>query len=451
MNRLTLSGALVLAMVVAGCSASAPMTDTDGPVAPPPPMGDMEVTAECTDGTADLPDGAMPTDDGITAFDCNNVDLVAYIPLSVFDADQLNDIWGWTDPETNREYALVGLANGTEFIDITNPTEPVVLGKLPTHTVSTVWRDIKVYKDHAFIVSEARDHGMQVFDLTRLRGLASDQGEFTADAHYDQVTNVHNIVINEDTGFAYAVGSGSRGDDLPAECGAPGFHVINIEEPLNPTFVNCFSDASKDLSPVAAPGYTHDAQCILYDEGPDQDYIGREICAASNEDVVTFFDVTDKMDVRVISMAEYPQDAYTHQGWFTEDRRAFLANDELDETNGYVSTQRTLLFNVEDLDAPEFIGVYDSGMTTIDHNLYVLGNYTFMSNYQSGLRIVDHSRILDGEITEVASFDTYPQGTDIGFGGQWSNYPYFPSGLVVASDSNNGFFILRPRLDRVSM
>ncbi|WP_412070471.1 choice-of-anchor B family protein [Rubrivirga sp. IMCC43871] len=431
MTRLSLPGALALALFAAGCSSSmgAMTNDTGGG------MDDMAMAAACVDGAATA---------GDMTFECSNVDLVAHIPLAAFDTDQLNDIWGWTDPQTGKEYALVGLADGTEFIDISNPSMPVMLGKLPTQTVSTVWRDIKVYQDHAFIVSEARDHGMQIFDLTRLRGLTSDQGTFEADAHYDQVTNVHNIVINEDSGYAYAVGSGSRGDDLPAECGAPGFHVINIQDPKNPEFVNCFSDAAKDVGPVSAPGYTHDAQCINYD-GPDEDYVGSEICVGSNEDVVTFFDVTDKMNVRVISMAAYPQDAYTHQGWFTEDRRAFMANDELDETNGFVSTQRTMLFNVENLDEPEFIGIYDSGLTTIDHNLYVVGTLSFQSNYHSGLRIIDHSDVLNGNLTEVGYFDTYPDATEISFGGQWSNYPYFESGLVVASDSNTGFFVLRPR------
>ena len=445
MNRLTLPGALTpstllgvaLALAASGCTSTAPM-DTDRDDAA------MAMVAPCTDGRATLPtDDPASLADG--PFECDNVDLVAFVPLADFDAEQLNDIWGWEDPQTGKEYALVGLDNGTEFVDISDPTAPVLLGKLPTQTVATVWRDIKVYQDHAFIVSEARDHGMQVFDLSRLRGLTADQGEFTADAHYDQVTNVHNLVINEDSGFAYAVGSGSRGDALPAECGAPGFHVINIQDPTNPTFVNCFSDASKDTAPATSPGYTHDAQCIMYD-GPDADYTGREVCAGSNEDVVTFFDVTDKQNVRIISMAEYPLDAYTHQGWFTEDRRGFLANDELDETNGFVPTQRTLLFNVEDLDAPEFVGAHDSGITTIDHNLYVIGDLNYQSNYESGLRIRDHSRMMDGVLTEVAYFDTYPQDTSINFAGQWSNYPYFESGLVVASDSNNGLFVLRPRL-----
>ena len=436
MTRLTLPGALALALAASGCVATAPM-DAAADAEP--------VTAACLDGRATLPTDD-PEDLADGPFDCSNVDLVAFVPLADFDAAQLNDIWGWEDPETGKEYALVGLDNGTEFVDISDPMRPVLLGKLPTQTVATVWRDIKVYRDHAFIVSEARNHGMQVFDLARLRGLTSDQGEFTADALYDGVTNVHNLVINEETGFAYAVGSGSRGDDLPAECGAPGFHVMNIQDPLNPAFVTCFSDVAKDTAPVTAPGYTHDAQCVVYD-GPDADYAGREVCAASNEDVVTFFDVTDKQDVRIISMAEYPLDAYTHQGWFTEDRRGFLANDELDETNGLVPTQRTLLFNVEDLDEPEFLGAYDSGITTIDHNLYVVGDLNYQSNYESGLRIRDHSRMMDGVLTEVGFFDTYPQNTAINFAGQWSNYPYFESGLVVASDINNGLFVLRPRLE----
>ena len=447
MNRLSL-GAFALALLASGCTAAGNVVDDV--------IDDVTsnlALARCVDGTATVPtDNASDLADG--PFDCSNVDLVAHVPLARFDAARLNDIWGWEDPETGNEYAIVGLDNGTEFVDISNPLRPVLLGKLPTATSATVWRDIKVYQDHAFIVSEARDHGMQVFDLSRLRGLTSDQGEFTADARYEGVTNVHNLVINEDTGFAYAVGSGSQGDSLPAECGAPGFHVINIQNPTNPTFVTCFSDASKDTAPVSAPGYTHDAQCITYD-GPDADYRGREICAGSNEDVVTFFDVTDKQNVRIISMAQYPGDAYNHQGWFTEDRRGFLSNDELDETNGTSTTnasgdatQRTLIFNAVNLDEPEFVGAYNSGITSIDHNLYVLGDLNYQSNYEAGLRIVDHSRWAEGALTEVGYFDTYPQDTKVNFAGQWSNYPYFESGLVIASDGNNGLFVLRPTMAR---
>ena len=403
----------------------------------------------CEGGAVFVPD--------VGEFACDGVDLVGRLPVDAFAtdgspaADSNNDVWGWTDPQTGTEYALVGTENGTAFVDLSDPTRPRLVGKLPTATLASPWRDLKVYADHVFVVSEARGHGMQVFDLRRLRDAGDGPVTFDADAVYDRIGSAHNVVVNEETGFAYAVGYrydvGAREAlGLPASCDVPGLHAIDIRDPQAPTFAGCFSDGAKDTGPVSAPGYTHDAQCINYD-GPDADYAGREICAASNEDVVTFFDVTDKSDVRVISMAAYPGDAYTHQNWFTEDRRFVLANDELDEQTGTTATQRTLIFNTEDLDNPEFVGAYDSGMTTIDHNLYVVGNLNYQSNYQSGLRILDHSDAADGVLREVAYFDTYPQGTEINFAGQWSNYPYFESGIVIANDSDNGLFILMPRLD----
>ena len=51
---------------------------------------------------------------------------------------------------------------------------------------------------------------------------------------------------------------------------------------------------------------------------------------------------------------------------------------------------------------------------------------------------------------EVAFFDTYPQSTTAQFNGQWSNYPYFRSGVVVAMDINNGLFVLMPDVLRAS-
>ena len=72
-----------------------------------------------------------------------------------------NDIWGWHDGD--EDYAIVGLTTGTSFVRITDPENPVVLGFLPTHTINSDWSDMKVVNDHAFIISEALRHGMQVF------------------------------------------------------------------------------------------------------------------------------------------------------------------------------------------------------------------------------------------------------------------------------------------------
>ncbi len=394
--------------------------------------------APCVDGLASLP--------GAGSFPCSGVALAGHLPRSAFSVgasgeSDHNDVWGWTDPVTGTEYALVGTANGTGFVDLSVPTRPRLVGKLPTATTPIPWRDVKVYRDHAFIVSEARNHGVQVFDLTRLRGLTGPPTTFTADARYTGLGSAHNVVINEETGFAYAVGS-APGPEMPAACGARGFHAINIQDPQNPTFAGCFSDAAQDAA-SRYPGYTHDAQCVVY-RGPDADYTGREVCFGANEDVVTAFDVTDKQDVLLISQAAYPRSAYTHQGWLTEDHRYLLTNDELDERNGLVPSQRTVVLDYQDLDNPEIAMVYDSGLSTIDHNLYVRGRYAFESNYESGLRVLDVSGVAGGALSEVAFFDTYPTSTAATFNGQWSNYPYFESGLVVANDISNGLFVLRP-------
>ena len=430
-----------LLLVLPGCDLTRAVvqevitTIEDGATTPVP----AEMTAQpydCTDGRA-------------SAFDCGNVDMVSRVAVEVFPGSSRgNDIWGWTDAQTGIEYALVGLDDGTGFVRLADPENPEVLGKLPTTTVATTWRDIKTYRDHAYIGSEATDHGVQVFDLTRLRTLDADPTRVIEyDALYEGVGSSHNVVIDEESGFLYAVGAVSVGASLPAACDAKGFHAIDIRQPKNPTFAGCFSDVAIETGP-RTPGYTHDAQCLVY-AGPDADYRGQQVCLAANEDVLTIFDVEDKMNAEIVSVAEYPGDAYSHQVWLSDDQRWAFLNDELDEMNGNVATQRTLVFDLEDLDNPEFAFAWDSGLPVIDHNLYIKDGYMYQSNYMSGLRIIDIRDVANGELSEVAYFDTFPQGQKVGFGGQWSNFPYFESGLVIANDSKNGLFVLRPNLTRL--
>ncbi|MEP0303044.1 MAG: choice-of-anchor B family protein, partial [Maribacter dokdonensis] len=116
--------------------------------------------------------GSIPCHNGMAGiYPCNGYDLVAHISLDDFSASEANDIWGWTDAETSKEYAIMGLDNGTVFIDISDAENPMYLGKLPTATTASSWRDVKVYEDFAYVVSEANGHGVQVFDLKRLRNV----------------------------------------------------------------------------------------------------------------------------------------------------------------------------------------------------------------------------------------------------------------------------------------
>jgi len=331
-----------------------------------------------------------------------------------------NDIWGWFDSQSGNEYALMGLTTGMAVVDITDPEAPVNMGFLPTNTVSSTWRDIKVYQDHAFVVADAAGaHGMQVFDLTRLRGAAPGQ-TLTADVIYADFANSHNIAINEATGYLYSVGTNTCNE---------GLHIVDISTPTSPVFAGCHSDAE-----------THDTQCVIY-QGPDTDYTGQEICFSSNENHVGIADVTNKAATVTINAVAYPNTGFAHQGWLTEDQRYFLLGDELDEQNFGVPT-RTHIFDMADLDAPVYVSAYEAATTSIDHNLYILGNRVYQANYTSGVRVLEFQNLSNSEIQEVAFLDTYPASDNASFEGLWSVYPYFPSGNVIASDRSNGLFVL---------
>lgn len=358
---------------------------------------------------------------------CQNVNLLSFVPLADFDSGSANDIWGWQDPVTNHEYALIGLNDGTGFVDISDPLNPLVVGKLPTHSIESIWRDIKVYNNYAFIVADYADsHGMQVFDLQQLRDLSTFT-TLTETAHYDNIHSAHNIVINEASGFAYVVGTTSG-----VTCSG-GLHMINIQDPLNPTFAGCYS----------VDGYTHDAQCVIYN-GPDTVYNGRELCFNANTDSVAIVDVTDKNALKEISTKSYSNVAYTHQLWLTADQKYMVVNDELDELNAPAGRRQphTYVWDISDLDEPVLLESYVGQVESIDHNLYIHEGYIYQANYQSGLRVLDAAEISTGQLTEVAYFDTYPTSDAARFNGAWSNYPFFASGSIVVSSIEQGLFVL---------
>ncbi len=370
--------------------------------------------------------GFTPCDNGMAGvYPCNGYDLLAQISLNELSAASGNDIWGWTDSDTGKEYALMGLDNGTAFIDITDTENLIYLGKLPTATSSSAWRDIKVFQDHAFIGAEASGHGMQVFDLTKLRNVGSPPVVFSQDARFTGFGNSHNIVINEATGFAYAVGT-TRSDTYNG-----GAHFVDINDPKNPIAAGGYGDN----------GYTHDAQVVSYN-GPDADYTGREIFIGANENQVVIADVTEKSNPVAISALNYNNLGYTHQGWFTEDQRYFILGDELDEINDGFNS-RTLVFDFTDLDNPVLHTTYLGATSAIDHNGYVNGNDFYLANYTAGMRVLTISDIANRVISEEGFFDTFPANNTASFNGVWSVYPYFESGKIIISDINSGFFVVQ--------
>lgn len=418
------NGQGLAALLTRTASGSWRQTTVSAPVSRPAAVSGRDVN--CNDGKASI-------------FGCQKVTLQAFMPVEAVGGGRgthMNDMWGWTDPQTNKEYALVGRTDGTGFIDVSNPNRPRYLGSLPrtAGTPTSAWRDIKVYKNYAYIVADGSpNHGVQIFDLTRLRKTTATPQTFTEDGHYSKAGSVHNIVIDTLTGYAFLVGVGSGGET----CGG-GLHMVNIKSPLNPEFAGCFQDKGTGRS---GTGYTHDAQCTVY-HGPDTRYTGHEICFSANETAISVDDVTDKANPKGLGRATYPNVAYAHQGWLSEDQRYFYSDDELDELQGKVKGTRTLIWDMQKLDDPVLAGEYTGPVNSTDHNLYIKGDRMYESNYVSGLRVIDISDRLKPK--EVGYFDTVPVGPDEpGFGGSWSNYPFFKSGTIVVTSGSEGVFVVR--------
>ena len=347
---------------------------------------------------------------GFAQFPTSNMEFLSHVPLSAMGGGGGSDIWGWTDPMTGREYALMGRTNGTAFVDVTDPRSPEYVGNLPTHTSDSLWRDIKVYQNHAYVVSDGNGpHGIQIFDLTTLRGVTSPQ-TFSATAHWDGIRDAHNIAINEDSGFAYGVGTNL------------GNIAIDLSNPLAPVYAGDVAGG-------------HDVQAVNY-HGPDADYAGREILiASSGNERIVIQDVTNKSSVTTIANPAYPGGQYSHQGWLTEDHAYFYLNDEFD-------SKWTHMWDVNDLDNPVYQGFIPSLETSIDHNLYVKGNFIYAANYTSGLQVFDIGDPAEADLTRVASIDTFA-GSGANYNGAWSVYPFFDSGTLIISDMSNGLVVAR--------
>ena len=230
-----------------------------------------------------------------------------------------NDCWGWTDRV--EEYAIIGLDNGTAFIDITVPNLPVIIGKLPTQTEDSVWRDIKFW-ELCLHRLRSRQSWYASFDLAHLRDTTT-YTIFSADSHYDGFGNAHNIAINEDSGYAYVLGTQTYNG---------GAHFVDISNPENPTSAGGYAEK----------GYSHDAMIVTYN-GPDLDYKGKEIYFGSNVDEVTLSTLINQPHL----VSSYSQSG-THQGWL-EDHRYFVG---MSWWGTKWHNARTIILDFSDLDEP---------------------------------------------------------------------------------------------------
>lgn len=403
----------------------------------------------CIDGYAEAIKG-----DGNNTFRCHNADLYSFLSHSALGSasGEGSSSWGWTSDD-GREFVAIGQFDGTAFAEINKDGKLIYLGRLPQYSVGSEWREIRTYKNYVIIGSEAVGHGIQIFDLTKLLDIDPKEpvifdGKKDLTSHFNTLLplgRAHNVVVNEELGYAAAVGAQPRND---SNCRA-GLNFFDLSDPANPESLGC---ASGD-------GYVHDAQCLVY-RGPDKRYQGRDICYGYNEDTLTIFDVTNKANVtNIIARISYEGASYTHQGWVldTQNQEFLVLDDELDEEDGVGPASDgfpvTFIWDIRDLENPKQTGYFKHPTKSIDHNQYVIDNYIYQSHYGAGLRVLDARSIPEDPtgagVCEAAWFDIYPEddslpgGGAVAFVGTWSSYAFFKSGYIFINTIERGAWVVK--------
>lgn len=397
--------------------------DEEGPV----PMSLLEMASStCVGGFA----GEYP---------CNGIDFMSRVPLSSFTGSPLSasNLWGYVDLDDNREYAIIGLRNGTGVVDITDPVNPVIVGHIAG--VSSQWREVKVYQfwnasasrwdAYAYITTEGSGGGIQIIDLTQLPNSVSLASTWTgvSTSHTDHVSNINystNVSNNPNFPPILYISGSNKG----------GLRFVSLANPTNLTEIGFWTGT-----------YSHDTYAHVFtDARANQCAPGHNPCEVvfsfAGSPGLKIIDVTDKSAPVTLSTFTYPQLGYTHSGWISSDGNHLYLHDELDEQNFGVNG-RIYTIDITNLTAPFVSNIHTTGNAAIDHNGYTIGNKFYFSNYTRGIGVLDVTN--PNAPVELAFFDTYPANNTATFNGAWGVYPYLPSGNIIISDIQRGLIVVK--------
>ena len=375
-------------------------------------------------------------------FPCRNLDFQAQMPLALFSSRPVSaaNVWGFVDLNDNREYAVVGLRNGTAIVEVTDPVSPREVVTIPGN--SSPWREVKVYQTfdtvanrwraYAYVSTEAANSGLQTIDLSGLpltAGLASTNHD-TSSQHTVYISNIDfatNTALPGLQPVLYVAGSNLNGGS---------WRAYSLANPAAPML----------SSSAPSTRYMHDSTSLVVTGpraaqcAPDHDPC--EVLVDFNVEHVELWDVTDKVQPVLLGTATNPNNRYIHSGWPTTNGSHLIFHDELEEIQLGLPTQIYTL-DLANLRAPTVALSHTGPTSTTDHNGYMRGTYYYVSHYRRGVVVYDAAN--PAQLREVAHFDNYltPSANIAGTDGAWGVYPFLPSGNVLVSDIENGLFVLR--------
>ena len=321
-----------------------------------------------------------------------------------------NDIWGYTD-ETGREYAIMGSADYTLFIDVTDPTNPIEVDRELGGTNCT-WRDFKVYKNFAYGVADGCNGNLQIFDLSTLPD--SVIKVYDSDS---LVFDPHNIFIDTAMGKLYACGLNGGGTDII---------ILDLTiNPDNPSLI-------KNLDILGeSDDYVHD----LYVRN-DTAY-----CSHIYQHRLIIYDFSDPDNIAPLGILDSP--GSNHSNWVSDNGEVIVVADETRD-------RPVIIADLREFENPPVLSTFKSALlaplhtNSVAHNPFIIGNdFVVLSYYEDGLQIykIDSTTLP----FRAGYYDTDVVSTTYNFNGAWGTYPFLPSGNLLASDQENGLYVIKPQ------
>ncbi|MEX1003311.1 MAG: choice-of-anchor B family protein [Crocinitomicaceae bacterium] len=331
-----------------------------------------------------------------------NMSQLGYLDIPTLHSTELNDIWGYTD-EMGNEYAIVGTMDGTSIVDVSDPANPVEISWFPG--LNSIWRDMKVYDDYAYVTTEANE-GLLIIDLSPLPGSTTLPTATYNGPSGNTWQSAHNLYQAD--GYVYIFGA-NRGNG--------GVIILDVAtDPMNPIEVGGFD-----------PWYCHDG-FVRNDTG----YFSHV-----NDGFFSIVDLSNKTSVGLSEVygSLTTSNVFTHNAWLSDNGQYLFTTDEV--TDGFIDS-----YDISDPTNPLFLDKIQSspGNNIIPHNTHVLNNYLVTSYYTDG--VVVHDASDPSSLVEIANFDTSPNYSGGTFNGCWGVYPFFSSGIIIASDIEEGLYIL---------
>jgi choice-of-anchor B domain-containing protein len=327
-----------------------------------------------------------------------------------YGSEGLSNIWSWKDPQDGIEYALVGAANGMSVVDVSTPSSPKKIVQIPGP--NSIWREIRTNGNYAYITTEAGG-GLQIVDLTNLPNTNLTTKLWTPTISGTVLGSIHSLQI--DNGKIYLYGS---------QVGKKGAIIADITtDPMNPKFLGLY-----DVR------YVHDG------------YVRNDTMYSGHiyDGEFAVVDAKKPASPQVLATVKTPT-AFTHNTWLSTNSKYCFTTDE--NKNSFLGA-----FDVSNLaDITEVDRIQSNpGCNAVVHNTYVIkksnADFAVTSWYKEGVVICDVSR--PWNMVQVGNYDTSPSGTATGMDNNWGVDPFLPSGIVVASDIQNGLFVFSPTYTR---